>query len=259
MSKLFLLWLVVLTGMVFILYMVKVAFENNIRNEELIINANHQDSFSIFFISDVHNRVISSKMINLVKPVDAVIIGGDFCDSRTSEIKLIKNILKLQQLGPIFFVWGNNDREVDETKLREIFRLHNISVVENDAILLSNRKNSTWISAIDDYGTKNSNFRKALQKCGKEDIIICISHNPQVFHMALQYAKPSLFLGGHLHGGQIRFGTFGIHPKGSFKIRNGVPSLISNGYGTTLLPFRLGAHPEVHRIEIKVKNVSNLP
>jgi len=255
---LFLLWLVVLAGVAFILYMVKVAFENNIKNEEVKLNGNHDDTFAIFFISDVHNRVINPKMIKKMKPVEAVVIGGDFCDSRTSEKKLIENIRVLQQLGPIYFIWGNNDREVGETKLREIFRLHNITIVENDAVSLSNRKNCTWISAIDDYGTKNSNFQKALQKCGKDDIIICISHNPQVFDMALQYAKPSLFLGGHLHGGQIRFGPFGIHPKGSFKVRNGIATLISNGYGTTLLPFRLGAHPEVHRVEIKVENVENL-
>ena len=234
-----------------------VAYENNLKIEQVVLNGQLSDRFSIFFISDVHNRSISPKLMQKVGPVEAIIIGGDFCDQRTSLKKLRSNLQLLKRNGPVYFVWGNNDREIGEEMLRTVLKEEGVFLIENDALSLPRRINKTWIAAIDDYGTKNSNFQQALSKCDEEDVVLCVSHNPLVFHLALSYLKPSLFMGGHLHGGQIRFGPFGIHPNGSFKERYGVPSLISNGYGTTLVPLRLGAHPEVHLLTIQVEANNN--
>ena len=232
--------------------MFKVASENNLKTEKVVLVGQSADHFSLFFISDVHNRTISEKMLRQVGQVDAVIIGGDFCDRRTSIERLACNVKLLKENGPVYFVWGNNDREIGEQRLRTIFQKEGIQIVENDAIQLINRANPTWIAAIDDYGTENADFQTALAPCQEQDVILCVSHNPLVFHHALKYGRPSMFFGGHLHGGQIRFGPFGIHPNGSFKVRNGIPTLISNGYGTTLVPLRLGAHPEAHLLLIEV-------
>ena len=57
-------------------------------------------------------------------------------------------------------------------------------------------------------------------------------------------------LAGHTHGGQIRIGKYGLQEKGSFRMKQGRAKLISNGYGTSTLPLRLGAAPECHVIEI---------
>lgn len=240
-------------GLCLVLYMLKVAHENNVKTEQVVVHGRTEDQFNVFFISDVHNRRINTSIMQRVGRVDAVIIGGDFCDRRTSFDKLKSNVQLLKKSGPVYFVWGNNDREIGETELRSLFDAEGVQLIENDAVQLANRENTTWIAAIDDYGTKNSNFEQALSKCQAEDVVLCVSHNPQVFHFALPYGKPSLFLGGHLHGGQIRFGPYGLHPNGSFTVRHGVPTLISNGYGTTLVPLRLGAHPEVHLLTIQVK------
>ena len=229
-----------------------VAHENNLGMEQVSVNGQKPDRFSIFFISDVHNRRIQKKLMQRVGQVDAIIIGGDFCDNRTSVERLKANVQLLKQSGPVYFVWGNNDREIGEEQLRALFETEGVQIVENNAIALTNRTNTTWIAAIDDYGTKNANFEQAFAPCKDEDVVLCVSHNPLVFDLALQYRKPALFMGGHLHGGQIRFGPYGVHQSGSFEVREGVPTLISNGYGTTLVPLRLGAHPEVHLMSIQV-------
>ena len=65
-------------------------------------------------------------------------------------------------------------------------------------------------------------------------------------------------LGGHLHGGQLRLGPIAMYPHGSKKKKKGVPTLISNGYGTTLLPFRFMAKPECHMITIKCEGCPKL-
>lgn len=236
---------------VIICYMLKVAHEHNVLTH-LVEVKGATDKLKLVFISDVHNRVISSKQRHLLENADAVIIGGDFCDNRTSEQTVIKNLQLLQSFGPLYFVWGNNDREFGEQRLRELFQRFQVTVVENDAVLLPNRANHTWVAAIDDTSTRNYSFTQALEKCDNDDITICVSHNPQVFHLARQQKKLSLLLGGHLHGGQIRLGKYGLHPHGSFSIRHGVATLISNGYGTTLMPLRLGAKPQLHVVQLNV-------
>ena len=239
-----------------IMYMYTVAHEDNVLTHPTQA-VGQNDRIRLFFISDVHNRVIRRRKLAAIEKVDAVIIGGDFCDKRTSEHKLRENLATLSALGPIYFVWGNNDREFGEAALLNILNEYGAVIVENDAVLLANRPNKTWISAIDDTSTKNYSFKRALHKCANEDVTICVSHNPQVFHLARQQKRISLLMGGHLHGGQIRLGKFGLHEKGSFNVHHGVPTLISNGYGTTLVPLRLGAKPQMHIIEMDIKNAQS--
>lgn len=228
------------------------AFRNNVCHHTLQLKGRYNERLRLFFISDSHARRINKKMIQNIGKVDAVIIGGDFCDKRTPIHRIQENITSLQKLGPIYFVWGNNDAEVGEEQLRELFAKKYVTVIENDAELLV-AHNKIWLSAITDTSTKNYSFERAFRKCHPEDLTIFISHNPQVFHRALHYYKPDLMMGGHLHGGQIRLGTYGIHPRGSYEKRKGVQTLISNGYGTTLFPLRFGAKSECHVINISIE------
>lgn len=226
------------------------AFENNLLHHEVTLLGNH-NKLSIFFISDVHLRKIDEQMIHQVKKkMDAVVIGGDFADKRTPIPRIYENIRLLQTLGPVYFVWGNNDREVGEDKLRSIFKETGVIIIENNAIPLPNSQNKCWLSAIDYAPTKNGRFTKAFEKCNGDDTIIFISHNPQVFQKVSREFKVDFMMGGHLHGGQIRLGPLGIHPHGSFSEINNVPSLISNGYGTTMVSMRLNAKPQCHIIDV---------
>lgn len=230
--------------------MVKEAFENNVLYHELQMDEEGK-KLVLFFISDVHVRKVNEQMIRSIsKKVDAVIIGGDFADKRTPIDCIYANINLLKSLGPVYFVWGNNDREVGEERLRSIFNETGVQVIEDDAVLL-NGQNKIWLSAVDFTAKTNTNFDKVFDKVEEGAVNIFISHNPQIFPTILRKYKVDFLLGGHLHGGQIRLGPFGVHPPGSFSIIKGVPILISNGYGTTLLPLRLGAKPQCHIIDVK--------
>ena len=61
----------------------------------------------------------------------------------------------------------------------------------------------------------------------------------------------SLLLSGHTHGGQIHLFGFSPYEKGRLKKENDLTVLISNGYGTTGVPLRLGAKAETHLISIE--------
>lgn len=234
----------------FVLLMLKQANENHVLRHDMQVYG-ERETLTLFFISDTHTRQVNQQMLqSITEPIDAVIIGGDFADRRTPRTRIEQNLRLLQQLGPIYFVWGNNDREVGEAWLRECFSRYDVTIIENDALILPNSKNRIWLSAIDDTSA-NYNIELAIEQC-KDEKVIFISHNPYIFYKVRENIRPILMMGGHLHGGQIRFGSYGIHPHGSFSKRQGIQTLISNGYGTTLVPFRLGAKPQCHIISIQL-------
>ncbi|MEG0259020.1 MAG: metallophosphoesterase family protein [Lysinibacillus sp.] len=236
----------------FLAYMLKVAHENNVLTHVLSLQG-EQEKMRLFFISDTHLRKINSAMLEQLKgSFDAIIIGGDFSDRRTPIARIRENIQLLCKLGPVYFVWGNNDHEVGEDTIRQLFAEHGVTVIENDAILLEGTKNRLWLSAIADTSTRKYSFEAAFDKVEKDDFVVFISHNPGVFARVREKYRADLMMGGHLHGGQIRLGSFGVHPNGSYKERDGVMTLVSNGYGTTLVPFRLGAKPQCHIIDINI-------
>ncbi|WP_336046479.1 metallophosphoesterase [Solibacillus ferritrahens] len=240
---------------VLLLFMYMQAHENNLRMHEVHTIGKQQEKVHIFFISDTHARKIDDTMITSInKRVSAVIIGGDFVDRRTTEETLLHNIRLIKQLGPTYFIWGNNDVEFGEHKLRQILAKHEISILENESIKLEN-ENELTISAVS-YRPGEGNIQRAIEHC-EESQTVFIAHNPELFKKIHHKFQPILSIAGHLHGGQIRLGKLGFQPHGYFKkIRNRY-ELVSNGYGTTLLPLRFGAKPECHLIEINFKEKSS--
>lgn len=227
--------------------MFKQAHENNLRIHE-VQTKGKEEKLCLFFISDTHSRKINEAMIASVpEKIDAVIIGGDFVDRRTTEETFLHNIRLVKQLGPTYFIWGNNDVEYGTENLRQQLAQHDITILENASIELPS-KNNIRISGLS-YRSNDESIVRAVEQC-EEQKTIFIAHNPELFPKVLKRFKPLLSLAGHLHGGQIRCGKYGIQPHGYFKKVGPRYELVSNGYGTTLLPLRFGAKPECHLITI---------
>jgi len=101
--------IMVLIIILFVMYMMKQAFENHVLHHEIQLKG-EKEQISLFFISDIHARTINANMIRKInKRIHAVIIGGDLADKRTSIRTIYRNIHLLQSLAPVYFVWGNND------------------------------------------------------------------------------------------------------------------------------------------------------
>ncbi|OCS87800.1 metallophosphoesterase [Caryophanon tenue] len=232
-------------------YMYQLAHQNTVKTHVLTLKGK-PETVRVFFISDVHARVIDEALLQQVTNVDFIIIGGDFCDKRVGLAQIEKNLEKLTNIAPVYFAWGNNDREVGEAMLTELFAQYDVRELNNGNIRLNQFNNPWVIGAINDTSKRDYNIDAAFEGTNDEDFVIYVSHNPQVFPRTTPRYQPVLMLGGHLHGGQIRVGRFGMHENGRFKIVDGRGELISNGYGTTLVPFRLGAPPETHIIEMRV-------
>lgn len=211
------------------------------------------DGFKLYIITDVHRRRVSAKMIRRIKDeADLVIIGGDLMEKGVPFSRTVKNIDKLSEAGRIFFVWGNNDYEVDFRRLDRLLRYKGVTILNNGATRLEQGGEGLVLIGVDDYGLKRDRLDLALKHC-PPGFRILLSHNPGIVEEIDEDTGVGLVLSGHTHGGQIRLFGWGLREKGGVKHYPRFTLFISNGYGTTALPLRLGAPAECHLITLKMR------
>ncbi|MDE3839431.1 metallophosphoesterase [Bacillus methanolicus] len=239
----------------FLLYMIKEAFANRVINTELLF-PEFPKSFGevkIFFISDIHRRSVSEKIISQVKGrADFAIIGGDLMEKGVSFEKVKANLSKLRQIGPVFFVWGNNDYEIDYHQLDAILLENSVKILDNTTVVFESEEGEKFfLMGIDDMNQRRDRLDLPLSEAEKDGFKILVSHNPRITAKIRTEHRIHLVLSGHTHGGQIHVFGYGPYEKGKVKKLKQTTVLISNGYGTTLLPLRLGAKSETHLITLK--------
>ncbi|MBS4176541.1 metallophosphoesterase [Lederbergia citrea] len=238
----------------FVFYMLNNAFQDNVKEEtlEFYIFPNNIREFTIFFISDIHRRKINSSIIDQVKgKADAVIIGGDLTEKGVPYSRVSKNLKMLKDVAPVFFVWGNNDYEVNNNQLSRTLKNCQVIELKNEVYYIEKNEQKLAFIGVDDLTQELPPLEDILKQEGRNVFRILISHNPDIIHMLPEEHGISLILSGHTHGGQIRVFGFGPYRKGGIRNIKGLTLLVSNGYGTTALPLRLGADAETHLITIK--------
>ncbi|RAZ70161.1 metallophosphoesterase [Planococcus maitriensis] len=203
--------------------------------------------FKLLFISDVHRRKLRQDMFS--DKVDLVVIGGDFVERGVPEQRIRENLKVLSGLAPVYYVFGNNDREIGEERLRMLLEEQGAIILDDESIELFGNT-ELKLTGIDYFAFRENSIEAAFRTVDKDDSVIFISHTPFVFKHVKQHYPASLLLAGHTHGGQIRLGRFGIFERGSLVVSEGITELVSNGFGTTTLPLRLGAKAEFHVLEI---------
>ncbi|GIN73450.1 metallophosphoesterase [Bacillus sp. J14TS2] len=252
--------IILLAGIGLTVYMIRNAFEDNVHTEVLSFkNLPHSiEGKSLFFISDIHRRKISVELLKKLKQKpDWIVIGGDLAEKGVPYARIADNLSILKEIAPLYFVWGNNDYEVNEEQLRELFVRFDVRELKNEVFELQNEQLS--FVGVDDVSTQElPPIESILENVKPDSFQIMFSHNPAILAMLPEDHQLSLILSGHTHGGQIRIFGLGPYQKGSIRERNGTLLLVSNGYGTSLLPLRLGAKPETHLLILKKRpqNVS---
>ncbi|MFN2745562.1 MULTISPECIES: metallophosphoesterase [unclassified Bacillus (in: firmicutes)] len=211
---------------------------------------------NIFFISDIHRRTVSSEIIEKVKEqkVKLVFIGGDLAEEGVSFQAIEDNIKRLSSLGKTYFVWGNNDYEVDQERLSAIFEKYGVTALRNESVLYDHDGEVINICGVDDIRLELDDYQEAVRRIQKEAPTLLLSHNPAIHHQIQETDGIDAVFSGHTHGGQIRIGRLGFYEKGGTGTVHKAYYLISNGYGTTKLPLRLGARPETHLIKLVPKH-----
>ncbi|WP_251555253.1 metallophosphoesterase [Neobacillus muris] len=215
---------------------------------------------SIFFISDIHRRSISDEVVDSVKrKADIVVIGGDLTERGVPYERVKANLEKLASIGPVYFVWGNNDSEVDTGKLSAIFADFGIKVLDNKAVpIKADRENHIFLMGVDDLYQDRARLDLALQETEESSFKILVSHYPKIIHQISPENHIHLVLSGHTHGGQIHLLGYSPYKRGGLETVGKTVLLVSNGYGTTGIPLRLGAPAECHLLVIGKEQGSGL-
>ena len=197
--------------------------------------------------------------INKLEP-DIILLGGDFLSAkklatrRYSVETALLPLASLQAPAGVIAVMGNHDHWSDTTAIEGALRRAGAIILDNQAV----RIGDLAIGGVDDDFTNNADIRAVagrLRTLGGAPIIL--SHSPDIFPAT----PPSigLVLAGHTHCGQISFPLIGplftaSHHGRRFAcgiIRNkGQTMIVSAGVGTSILPLRLGAAPDLWVIDI---------
>ena len=197
--------------------------------------------------------------INDLHP-DIVLIAGDFVSDRsisTRAYSFAEAVAPLtgfrSRLGTIA-VLGNHDHWRDAGEARAALRHIGVRVLDNDAVEIG----SLAIGGLDDAFTHHQDpaaMMNALRRLPGARIVL--SHSPDPFPILPRDA--TLMLAGHTHCGQIRLPLIGaISTMSAYGDRyacglvreNGRTLIVSAGLGTSILPLRLGAVPDMWLIRL---------
>lgn len=197
--------------------------------------------------------------INLLKP-DLIFFTGDLIDEPNTFAAVNETIELLQQLSaPLgkYAVFGNHDHGGYGTKLyKQIMDQSGFELLFNQAKKITSENNSEFfIVGIDDAMLGQPNIAYALEQVPLDSFKILLSHAPDLADEAQSFGI-HLQLSGHSHGGQIKIPFLGALVKppfaekyyeGTYKIGldNQLTLHVNRGLGTTRLPFRFLARPEL--------------
>lgn len=197
--------------------------------------------------------------INSLQP-DLIVFTGDLMDDpskfkETEQIVQLLNELKAE-FGK-FAVFGNHDHGGYGSDLyREIIKESDFVLLVNEARKVSLLDGSSiYIAGVDDAMLGSPDIGQAIMDIPENSYKILLSHAPDLADSASGY-NIQLQLSGHSHGGQIQIPFYGplvtppqgrIYTEGFYHLGPGknFTLYVNRGLGTTRLPFRFLAKPEL--------------
>lgn len=219
-------------------------------------------------ISDIHvagpdmpprrlTRIVDR--INALRP-DMVLIAGDLVSDKSTATRtysLAEAVAPLAQLRPrlgTFAVLGNHDHWRDTAEARAALRAAGIFVLDNAAA----RAGPLAVGGLDDAFTGHDDLAATLAALRRmPGARLLLSHSPDPFPRLPP--EVGLMLAGHTHCGQIRLPFYGpISTLSDYGDRyacgrvdeHGRTLIVTAGLGTSILPLRFGAAPDMWLITI---------
>lgn len=194
------------------------------------------------------------EQVNKLRP-DIVLIAGDFVSDKgvaTTIYPASSGLAPLAGLRARYGTWavlGNHDHWRDGAGVSRALAKANVRILDNEAVTVGPLR----LGGVDDVFTNNADLQRTIgQMRSGAGSRVLLSHVPDVAADTPQ--DITLVLSGHTHCGQIslpligalsyesRFGeryACGLVEEGARR------TFISAGLGTSVLPIRLGAPPDL--------------
>ena len=205
-------------------------------------------------------RVVDT--MNALAP-DVHLLLGDYLDASQVLQKPIapeivaRELARLEsRLGTVAVI-GNHDWRKTGDRMWRALDAEGITVLENRAV---NLQGEFWVAGLADMRHRRPNVHRALHDVPPEDAVIVLSHDPDLFPRIPK--RVALTLSGHLHGGQVAIplirrplmpSHYGERYARGHVVEHGRHLLVSSGVGTSGIPVRFLAPPEV--IDLTLRNL----
>ena len=245
-----------------------------VRDIELTLPRWRLDGLRAGVLSDVHAGVPHMPLAKLTRAVDALndrapdvhLLLGDYLDSsqpwrrRLAPELVAKELARLRApLGTIAVI-GNHDWRNSGDRIWRALEAEGVTVLEDRAVGLAN---GLWVAGLGDMRHRRPNVARALREIPEDAPAIVLSHDPDMFPEVPE--RVSLTLAGHTHGGQVAIpllrrpllpSYYGERYARGHVIEHGRHLFVSSGLGTSGLPIRLLAPPEVLILTLRNSEVT---
>lgn len=216
-------------------------------------------------VGRMHRRIAAR--VNEIRP-DLILFTGDSVD-RADRLPALASLLALfDARTPKYAILGNWEHwsGVDVGALADVYGRASCRLLVNESAVHEAGDRSILVTGLDDLVGGRPDPGRAFAPAGDADAHLLLAHCPE--HRDLLAVPPTplssgtsgfdprritMMLSGHTHGGQVSLlgwtpvipGGSGRYIAGWFRDGGGVPLYVSRGIGTSMLPVRLGAPPEV--------------
>jgi predicted MPP superfamily phosphohydrolase len=260
--------LLVAVGLALLGWMYRTAVSDPVVRRTEVAMPGLEQPLRVVLISDVHvagpdmpparlARIVAQ--VNALGP-DIVLIGGDFLgdgylQSVYPPAEAVRPLAMLRPRLGTFAVLGNHDHWNDADAIAVAVRGAGIRLLVNDAALAG----PLAIGGLDDDFTDHADLPRTLERLrALAGPRIILSHSPDPF--ARVPADVPLTLAGHTHCGQVSLPLIGaLTYESDYGARFGCGRIdeagrtliVSAGLGTSVLPLRLGAVPDLWLIALR--------
>lgn len=216
-------------------------------------------------VSDLHLHRIGGLETRLLAALhdsrpDLILFTGDMIDRRIDLWQLETFLRECPASPRRFAILGNWEHwsGVPAEALDRLYDRHGVELLVNRSLEIEAAGRRVRITGLDDLRGGTPDASLALAAAEPTPNHLLLAHCPRSRDVVpLPAEHPAdLLLAGHTHGGQIApLGRAILLPEGSGRYvagwyrEAGVPMYVSRGIGTSLVPMRIGATPELVRIE----------
>ena len=206
----------------------------------------------------LHKRLLRDAMEALESATpDLLLLGGDFVSFHARYVdSLLEGFRRVQAPMGKFAVLGNHDLLGDDEHIVRKLESAGVKVLVNANARLPAPHDDVWVCGLDDWNEGSPDAEATLR--GADGARLLLMHQPDGLMVVKNHRFDAAFC-GHVHGGQYlkRNREPAIRHKGPIStlyMHGGVfnvgvsnaPVLVSRGIGTSTLPARRHADPQVH-------------
>ena len=223
-------------------------------------------TFKIAQLSDLHlsgmgaTEEAALRHLKALQP-DLILLTGDVIGDRHA-LPALEDFLKSLPDAIKVAILGNWEHwsGVDLQQLSALYKRHQVRLLVNECMPLVVNGVNLSLAGLDDYTAGQPDLVRTLQQCTQGAPIIMAQHSPGMFDEAPspELGQIAYSLAGHTHGGQVAVGKHALFtPRGSgWYVAGSYPTAwgdlyVSRGIGTSMIPLRIGARPEMVLLELR--------